>query len=140
MSDGSNRGRLVSQTLRQLRRGALQPEDILALAQQAETRRTLIGKLALGAGMLTMRQVFAIVERQSDEHRPFGDTAVELGMLTRTQVDCLLALQRVESSLTAADLLPTAFPMDADEPSDDSVSDLRQAVDQRAPSRDGRRL
>jgi hypothetical protein len=89
----------LSCLLDMLQRGSLSSTRVATVARQRKSARTRIGKLALRAGMLTVRQIFTIVEQQSFTERPFGETAVALGFMTQDDVDCIIALQVAETSL-----------------------------------------
>jgi len=83
-----------------LQRGVIASSRVASVARRRQGERTRIGKLALQAGMLSVRQVFTIVEQQSFTERPFGETAIALGFMTQDDVDCIIAIQVAECALT----------------------------------------
>jgi hypothetical protein len=106
--------RELSCIVEMLRRGALSSSDVVAAVRKSQAERTRIGKLALEAGMLTVKQVFAIVTKQGKTKRPFGETAVSLGFMTQDDVDCLMAIQAAEYALSF-EILP-AFEIAVEPP------------------------
>jgi len=97
--------RELSCIVEMIRRGAISSSDVVAAVRKRQAERTRIGKLALEAGMLTVRQVFAIVAKQGKTKRPFGETAISLGFMSQDDVDCLMAIQAAEYA-PSFELLP----------------------------------
>lgn len=53
-----------------------------------------IGRLALGEGILTMKQIFEVLRIQTDSGLRFGEQAIELGYMDEEQLVALLKFQR----------------------------------------------
>lgn len=75
--------------------GAVSPENLAAALAFQRSCQIPIGRLALDAGFLTMKQVFQIVSLQGESGGArFGEIAESLGFMTAEQVEALLDKQR----------------------------------------------
>lgn len=70
------------------------PEDALQALDEQRRRTPPIGRLALGSGLLNMKQVFAILAEQPETGLRFGEQAVFMGYLERSSMEQLLEEQR----------------------------------------------
>ena len=61
--------------------------------------RPKIGKLALEAGLLGIKEINTILRAQADCPRPFGELAIQLGYLDQSQVEMLIGRQYLANSL-----------------------------------------
>ena len=68
-------------------------DELIAALADRRRARPEIGKLALSARKLTMKQVFQILEQQAIDGKLFGEIAVDKGFLTEIDVEQLLAAQ-----------------------------------------------
>ena len=67
-----------------------------------------LGRLALRARLLNMREVMQILEAQGDQpDRLFGDLAIELGLLDPAHVETLLQQQQADSRSLSQVLVDT---------------------------------
>jgi len=78
--------------------------DLVTAILEHFASRPPLGRVALDAGMLTMRQVFQVLNAQADRFRPFGEAAVDLGLLTQEQLGALL-LRQAEMATSLRTLL-----------------------------------
>ena len=72
----------------------LNHDDWMASIERQIRAQVPIGKLALKAGMLTIRQVQQVLRVSAGTNVRFGEVAVELGFLEMDQIGHLLTLQR----------------------------------------------
>jgi hypothetical protein len=73
------------------------PEQFVAAMEQYLKARKPIGRLAIEAGLISMKQVFEILERQTGTQRKFGRIAIDLGYLTEEQLAALLFEQSTQN-------------------------------------------
>ncbi len=86
----------VRAVLALLRAKRLCTEDIVAVVESARAGRRRLGRLAIDAGLITLKDVVDVLDAQQTRRIPFGEIAVEKGLLRRADVDALVALQAAE--------------------------------------------
>ena len=64
-----------------------------------------IGAIALRYGMLSAGDIEIILDEQRSSPQLFGQIALNMGMLRRNQLESLLAVQQLQSAVSAAEAL-----------------------------------
>jgi hypothetical protein len=76
-----------------VRRNLVTAEEFVAAAEQVIKNRVPIGRLAVEARYISVKQVFEVLDIQAVTGERFGEIAVRLGYLTDSQLAELLARQ-----------------------------------------------
>ena len=64
-----------------------------------------IGAIALRYGLLSAGDIEIILDEQRNSQELFGEIALNMGMLRRNQLESLLAVQQLQSAVSAAEAL-----------------------------------